>query len=318
MRDAGSLRHTTADAERSRLTRRLKHRECQTREVSSWTASGYCGSVERDGWPLASRLENAVTYDRSHVGPTNIIVTAALMLTIASPTIAAAATIEEVAHCRAIQRRAERLDCFKSLKPGPKAKTSPAAPTKTEAAAPANADPALRTQDAVLSKMKDIARAKTKPVAPAKTEDASAKTEQAAPAKTGPAPANTEPAAAAKTEQAVPANIEEAAPAKLENPTKTGEASDPATTSSIDRLSVAGQPLCVDTDALAAMLTAGLLTSNPKKAATNGCQTLPEGAKLKLLERYPSVFPSMRIVRVKVTSPTQPDLTFGFTIEMGR
>jgi hypothetical protein len=220
-----------------------------------------------------------VTYDRSHVRRTNIIVIAAFMLTIASPTIAAAATIEEVTHCRAIQQRAERLDCFKSLKPGPRAKTSPAAPAKTEAAAPA-------------------------------------------PAKTGPTPApvNTEPAAPAKPEQAVPTNIEEAAPAKLENLTKSkiGEASDPATISSIDRLSVAGQPLCVDTDALAAMLIAGLLTSNPKKAATNGCQTLPEDAKLKLLERYPSVFPSMRIVRVKVTSPTQPDLTFGFTIEMGR
>ena len=220
-----------------------------------------------------------MTYDRSHVRRTNIIVIAAFMLTIASPTIAAAATIEEVTHCRAIQQRAERLDCFKSLKPGPKAKTSPAAPAKTEAAAPA-------------------------------------------PAKTGPTPApvNTEPAAPAKPEQAVPTNIEEAAPAKLENLTKSkiGEPSDPATTSSIDRLSVAGQPLCVDTDALAAMLIAGLLTSNPKKAATNGCQTLPEDAKLKLLERYPSVFPSMRIVRVKVTSPTQPDLTFGFTIEMGR
>ena len=220
-----------------------------------------------------------MTYDRSHVRRTNIIVIAAFMLTIASPTIAAAATIEEVTHCRAIQQRAERLDCFKSLKPGPRAKTSAAAPAKTEAAAPA-------------------------------------------PAKTGPTPApvNTEPAAPAKPEQAVPTNIEEAAPAKLENLTKSkiGEASDPATTSSIDRLSVAGQPLCVDTDALAAMLIAGLLTSNPKKAATNGCQTLPEDAKLKLLERYPSVFPSMRIVRVKVTSPTQPDLTFGFTIEMGR
>ena len=118
----------------------------------------------------------------------------------------------------------------------------------------------------------------------------------------------------------------EAAPAKTETTTKsnTGEAlfsptpDDPATTSSIDRLSVAGQPLCVDTEALAAMLVAGLLTSNPKNAATHGCQTLPEDAKLELLERYPSVFPSIRIVRVRVTSPTQPDLTFGFTIETGR
>ena len=93
---------------------------------------------------------------------------------------------------------------------------------------------------------------------------------------------------------------------------------DPATTSSIDRLSVAGQPLCVDAEALAAMLLAGLLTSDLKNAATQGCQILPDDAKLELLERLPSVFPSIRIVRVRVTSPTQPDLTLGFTIETGR
>jgi hypothetical protein len=103
----------------------------------------------------------------------------------------------------------------------------------------------------------------------------------------------------------------------------TGEAfsptpDDPATTSSIDRLSVAGQPLCVDAQAVAAMLAAGLLTSSPRNAATNGCLTLPGDAKLEILERYPSVFPSIRIVRVRVTSPTQPRLTFGFTFETGR
>ena len=148
--------------------------------------------------------------------------------------------------------------------------------------------------------------------------------EQTAPAKTEqPAPEQTAPA---KTEQPAPANTDEAAPAITETTTKsnTGEAlfsptpDDPATTSSIDRLSVAGQPLCVDAEALAAMVLAGLLTSDPTKAATDGCQTLPGDAKLELLERYPSVFPSIRIVRVRVTSPTQPDLTFGFTIETGR
>jgi len=76
--------------------------------------------------------------------------------------------------------------------------------------------------------------------------------------------------------------------------------------------------LCVDRDALAAMLVAGVLTSDPAEAATIGCQTIPEDAKLELLERYPSVFPFMRMIRVSVTSPTQPDLTSGFTIEMGR
>ena len=106
---------------------------------------------------------------------------------------------------------------------------------------------------------------------------------------------------------------------------KTGDAisslssGDSATTASIDRLSFAhDQPLCKDRDALAAMILAGLLTSNPSQAATPGCQTIPDDAKLELLERAPSVFTFMRMIRVKVTSPSQPDLTSGFTIEMGR
>ena len=70
-------------------------------------------------------------------------------------------------------------------------------------------------------------------------------------------------------------------------------------------------------DTLAAMLIAGLLASDPAQAATPGCQTLPSDAKLELLERHPGVFPFMRMIKVKVTSPTKPDLTVGFTIEMG-
>ena len=93
---------------------------------------------------------------------------------------------------------------------------------------------------------------------------------------------------------------------------------DPAITASIDRLGFAGQPLCVDPEALAGMILAGLLTSDPTKAATHGCQIVPGDAKLEHLERSPSVFSLMRIIRVKVTSPTQPDLKSGFTIEMGR
>jgi hypothetical protein len=127
------------------------------------------------------------------------------MLAIASSAVGAAATKEEVAHCRAIENPSERLDCFKSLKRSPNA---------------------------------------------------------------------------------------------------------------IDHLP--GQPLCVDREALAAMILAGLLTSDPTKAATRGCQSIPDDAKLELLERYPGVFPFMRMIRVKVTSPTRPELTSGFTIEMGR
>jgi hypothetical protein len=66
------------------------------------------------------------------------------------------------------------------------------------------------------------------------------------------------------------------------------------------------------------MLIAGLLTSNPQKAATEGCQAIPADAKLTRLERFPSVLSLVRIVRVKVTSLTHPELTTGFTIEISR
>jgi hypothetical protein len=122
------------------------------------------------------------------------------------------------------------------------------------------------------------------------------------------------------------AKTDEAAPAKTETTTQsnTGEGlsptrNDPATTSSIDRLSFAhDQPLCEDRDALVAMIVAGLLTSDSSQALTPGCQAIPDDAKLELVERSPSAFPFMRTIKVKVTCPTQPDLTSGFTIEMGR
>jgi hypothetical protein len=158
-----------------------------------------------------------------------------------------AATKEEVARCRAIEQRAERVACFKALKQSGAAKTEGAAPAKGEDKAPAEAGDAA-TLNAV----------------PRSTSD------------------------------------------------------EPATTSAIIRLNAApGRPLCVDRDALAAMLIAGLVTSDPTQAATPGCQTLPSDAKLELLERHPSVFPFMRIIKVKVTSPTKSDVTVGFTIEMG-
>jgi hypothetical protein len=194
-------------------------------------------------------------------------------------------------------------------------------PAKTEQAAPAKMGQATgaKTEQATPAKAKRAAPAKMGQATGAKTEQAAlAKTDQSTPAKTEAAPA--------KTDEVAPTKTDEVAPTKTETTTQsnTGEAlfspmpDDPATTSSIDRLSVTGQPLCVDTEALTAMLLAGLLTSNPKNTATDGCQTLQEGAKLEVLERYPSAFPFIRIVRVRVTSPTQPNLTFGFTIETGR
>ena len=94
---------------------------------------------------------------------------------------------------------------------------------------------------------------------------------------------------------------------------------DPASTSSIDHLSaVLGRPLCVDRDTLAAMLVAGVFASRPTEVATNGCQAIPWDAEVELLERYPSGLHFLRIIKVKMTSPGQPDSTVGFTIETGR
>jgi hypothetical protein len=152
---------------------------------------------------------NAMARDRIHVRCLGTAFVALYVLATARIGIADAATKEEVARCRAIEQRAERVDCFKALK---------RAPEKADGARPSTAT---------------------------------------------------------------------------------------------------GQPLCENPDGLAAMVLAGLLTSDPTKAATPGCQTLPSDAKLELLERHPSVFPFMRIIKVKVTSPTKSDVTVGFTVEMG-
>jgi hypothetical protein len=79
-----------------------------------------------------------------------------------------------------------------------------------------------------------------------------------------------------------------------------------------------GQPLCVDRDALAAILFAGVLASSPAETTTNGCQIIPGDAKVELLERYPNGLGFLRVIKVKVTSSALPDSTIGFTIETGR
>jgi hypothetical protein len=65
-------------------------------------------------------------------------IVAYFILAIVSAAVSAAATKEEAERCRAIEQRAGRLDCFKSLRSGtPRAKTESAAPAKTEDKAPA-------------------------------------------------------------------------------------------------------------------------------------------------------------------------------------
>jgi outer membrane biosynthesis protein TonB len=285
----------------------------------------------------AQRLfhQSRAAEDRAPPRTRNALGIAWFMFATLSSTIGSAATIEEVAHCRAIPQLAQRLNCFKSLTPGPRSKMKAAAPAKqvvrsfkmndaarlgAKRASPAKADVIAAPERTAPAKAEQAIPTSAERIAPAKTEQAvPAKVEEAAPTKA-------EQTAPAKTEQVVPANKDEGASANTETPanSKAGDSlfsppsADPATTSSIDRLRVAGQPLCRDADAVGAMILAGLLTSDPKNANTPGCQFLPNDAMLEIQERLPSVFPSLRIVRVRVTSPTHLDLTSGFTIEIER
>ena len=115
------------------------------------------------------------------------------------------------------------------------------------------------------------------------------------------------------------AKPEEAPHSKTGNTPSPPAPDDPTSTASIDRLSVsAGQPVCVDQDSLAAALVAGMLASDPAQATTNGCQTIPKDAQVELLQRIRVDFRFLRVIKVKVTSPTQPESTVGYTVEIGR
>jgi hypothetical protein len=157
---------------------------------------------------------------------------------IATAGIACAATKRELAHCRQLDDRIERLACFKrfGIKPD------------------------------IESQVDDV-------------------------------PQSTKPSAVDKTETRIP-EVE--------------------TTNAINHSgSSSNQPLCASRDALAVALVASLLASDPQEATTVGCRALPADALLEVLERYPSGLSFMRTIKVKVNSRTEPNLTGGFTIELG-
>jgi hypothetical protein len=94
---------------------------------------------------------------------------------------------------------------------------------------------------------------------------------------------------------------------------------DPVSASSNGHLSgTAGQPLCVRRDALAEALAEGMLGHNQAEATTIGCQTIAENAEVQLLQRFPSGFQFLQIVKVKVTSSSQTEPLVGYTIEISR
>jgi hypothetical protein len=122
-----------------------------------------------------------------------------------------------------------------------------------------------------------------------------------------------------KTEDVPKVKSEDAQPVPLQSVQETAS-DDPASTSSIDRLSVAtGQPVCVDQDSLAAAFVAAVVIgTNPEQIAKYGCHMIPKDAQVEILQRFPSGFQFLRLVKVNVTSPSQLDSTVGYTFEIGR
>jgi hypothetical protein len=255
--------------------------------------------------------------NRRFGGATCAIVMVALMLTSLNTRLAGAATLEEVARCRAIEPIREKLSCFNSLKHGHHSKLNSDARTKIEEpTAPkpeGEASMQTRSQQVVPVETTPSTTVKIDQDSSAPTNKSTATQPERATSVQG-SPPQAEPPATTKMEHQDSPDGEK----PLARTNQSGPKDDPTTTGSIDRVNLVGRPLCVDPDALLAMLNAGLLTSNPQEAATEGCRLIPDDAELTRLERYPSVFPIVHITRVKVMSRTHPELTTGFTIETER
>ena len=78
-----------------------------------------------------------------------------------------------------------------------------------------------------------------------------------------------------------------------------------------------GQPLCSDQDGLFALIIAGIHRDPHAMNAVPGCRVIPAGSTTEVIERLPSGADFMRVVKVKVTSPSMTATT-GLTIEINR
>ena len=87
----------------------------------------------------------------------SVAIGATILPVIGSPIIARAATIEEVARCRAIQINRERWDCFKALK----------APKRNYAKEKRDDTPPSQTEDIPKPKPEDVPKTKSEDVPPA-------------------------------------------------------------------------------------------------------------------------------------------------------
>jgi len=213
-------------------------------------------------------------------------ISATILLLIGSTIIARAATIEEVARCRAIQIKKQQWDCFKSLK------------------APKQNAPKAKRDDTRQSQREDVPKVQTEDVPKVQTEDVPK--------------VQTEDVPEVTTEDIPKVKSEDPQPVPLGSLQTASD--DRASTSSIDHLNVAvGQPVCVDRDALAAAFFAAVVIgARPEQIASYACRMIPKDAQVEILQRFPSGFQFLRLVKVNVASPSQADATVGYTFEIRR
>jgi hypothetical protein len=247
----------------------------------------------------------------------SVAISATILLLIGSDIIARAATIEEVARCRAIQIRKQQWDCFKSLKASkqnaPKAKRDDTPQSEKEDV------PKAKTADVPNVKAEDVPKAKTADVPKVQTEDGpKVQTADVPKVQTADAPKDTADVPKVQTADVPKVRSEDAQPVPVRSLQTASD--DPASTSSIDHLNVTtGQPVCVDQDALAAAFFAAVVIgTRPEQIARYGCHMIPKDAQVEILQRFPSGFQFLRLVKVNVTSPSQPVSTVGYTFEISR
>jgi outer membrane biosynthesis protein TonB len=248
----------------------------------------------------------------------SVAISATILLLIGGTIIARAATIEEVARCRAIQIKKQQWDCFKSLKApkqnAPKAKRDDTRQSQKEDV------PKVQTADVPKVQTEDVPKVQTEDAPTVKAADVpKVQTEDAPKVQTADVPkVQTEDVPKVQTEDVPKVRSEDAQPVPLRSLQTASD--DPTSTSSIDHLNVAtGQPVCVDQDALAAAFFAGVVIgTRPEQLASYGCHMIPNDAQVDILQRFPSGFQFLRLVKVNVTSPSQPVSTVGYTFEISR
>jgi len=178
----------------------------------------------------------------------SVAISATILLLIGGTIIARAATIEEVARCRAIQIKRQQWDCFKYLK------------------APKQNAPKAKRDDTRQSQSADVPKVQTADVPKVQTEDVPK--------------VKTEDVPKVTTEDVPKVKSEDPQPVHLGSLQTASD--DRASTSSIDRLNVAtGQPVCVDQDALsAAFVAAVVIGTRPEQIARYGCHMIPKDAQV--------------------------------------